>query len=174
MSSTLPTTRFPAPIANSVSVAAGVSETILCGSDGIRTCVPSSSVTVTGKAGAGVGGGAGAVAVSAGTVEVVASGGAVGTTADAAAAGEDRQEEHDEENGKPGVDGAGRAAGARTERRSHGMGLRPKGEDRHRSRDDGDGCGQSVGCIVEPASLSKVVHHRGSATGLPSLGDGSP
>ena len=39
------------------------------------------------------------------------------------------------------------------------MGGSPtEGWDRGRSRDDGDGCGQSVGYIGEPASLSKVVH----------------
>ena len=39
----------PAPIANSVSVAEGVSETILCGARLIVTGVPSSSVSVIGK-----------------------------------------------------------------------------------------------------------------------------
>src|SRR6185369_1240674 len=58
-SSTLPTTREPTPSANRVSVVAGVSETIFRGSDWIVTAVPSSSVTVTGKAGAGVASGVG-------------------------------------------------------------------------------------------------------------------
>src|SRR6185312_12626615 len=58
-SSTLPTTREPTPSANRVSVVAGVSETIFWGSDWIVTAVPSSSVTVTGKAGAGVASGVG-------------------------------------------------------------------------------------------------------------------
>jgi hypothetical protein len=46
----LPTTRSPRPRANSVSVAAGVSETMCCGSAGIVTLVPSSSVSVSGNA----------------------------------------------------------------------------------------------------------------------------
>src|SRR5512141_199619 len=58
MSSTLATTRSPAPMAKSVSVAAGVRDTILAGLAAIRTSVPSSSVIVTGKAGAGVAAGA--------------------------------------------------------------------------------------------------------------------
>ena len=57
-SSTLPTTRSPAPIVNRISVVAGVSETIFWGSAAIVTSVPSSSVRVTGKLGAGVGDGA--------------------------------------------------------------------------------------------------------------------
>src|SRR4051794_41863797 len=44
-----PTTRSPSPSANSVSVAAGVSETIFFGSAGIVTEVPSSSVRVSGN-----------------------------------------------------------------------------------------------------------------------------
>ena len=42
-------------MANRVSVAAGVSETIFCGSASSVTAVPSSSVRSTGKAGTGVG-----------------------------------------------------------------------------------------------------------------------
>jgi hypothetical protein len=42
-----------------ISVVAGVSETTLCGSAGMLTTVPSSSVSVAGKAGAGVGLGVG-------------------------------------------------------------------------------------------------------------------
>jgi hypothetical protein len=59
----LPTTREPTPRANRVSVVAGVSETIFCGSAVIVTAVPSSSVTVTGKAGGALSSG---VAVGAG------------------------------------------------------------------------------------------------------------
>src|SRR5690349_6744726 len=58
-SSTFPTTRDPTPSANSVSVVAGVSDTIFRGSDGIVTAVPSSSVMVTGNAGGAVGSGVG-------------------------------------------------------------------------------------------------------------------
>src|SRR5712671_2303378 len=56
MSWILPTTREPAPIAKSVSVVAGVRETIFCGAALMVTFVPSSSVTVTGKAALAVGG----------------------------------------------------------------------------------------------------------------------
>ena len=72
MSSTFATTRSPAPIANRVSVAAGVRDTIRRGSAAIVTAVPSSSVMVTGNAGAGVGLGVAA----GGGVGVVASVGA--------------------------------------------------------------------------------------------------
>src|SRR5215207_7663861 len=48
MSSTLPTTRSPAPRANRISVSAGVRDTIRCGSAGSVTAVPSSSVSVNG------------------------------------------------------------------------------------------------------------------------------
>src|SRR5690349_14925759 len=58
-SSTLPTTRDPTPSANSVSVVAGGSDTIFCGSAAIVTAVPSSAVAVTGKAGGAVGSGVG-------------------------------------------------------------------------------------------------------------------
>src|SRR5512143_4108404 len=56
MSCTFPTTRDPAPIANRVSVVAGVSDTIRWGSPLIVTGVPSSSVSVSGKDGADVAG----------------------------------------------------------------------------------------------------------------------
>src|SRR5262245_17155549 len=63
MSSTLPTTRSPAPSANRISVSAGVRETIRCGSAGRVTEVPSSSVRVTGNAAAAVAGADGAAEV---------------------------------------------------------------------------------------------------------------
>src|SRR5262245_61207743 len=52
MSSTLPTTRSPAPSANRISVSAGVRDTIFCGSAGRVSSVPSSSVRVIGNAAA--------------------------------------------------------------------------------------------------------------------------
>src|SRR5262245_20500505 len=56
-------------MANSVSVVAGVSETIFFGSAGIVTFVPSSSVRVIGKVGAGVAGAVvGRVAVTTGSI----------------------------------------------------------------------------------------------------------
>src|SRR4051794_12668624 len=71
MSSTLPTTREPAPRANSVSVVAGVSEMIFDGRTAIVTAVPSSSVTVNGKAtGEGLGAVGGAVAIAVGALAV--------------------------------------------------------------------------------------------------------
>src|SRR5215212_552486 len=85
-SSTLPTTRSPAPIAKRTSVSAGVSDTILSGSPASVTTVPSSSVREIGNDGLGAiddwAEGA-PVAVAAGNSEPVASGGVVGR-ADAA------------------------------------------------------------------------------------------
>src|SRR5579862_732038 len=75
MSSTLPTTLGPAPIAYRISVAAGVSETIFFGWALIVTAVPSSSVMAAGNAGA-VGLGLGASVTAA--VETGVAGAAVG------------------------------------------------------------------------------------------------
>src|SRR3954447_22585653 len=77
-SSTFATIRSPSPRENRISVVAGVSDTILCGSALISTDVPSSSVTVSGNAAAADGD---AVAVAAGTVEPVAVGVVVGGAA---------------------------------------------------------------------------------------------
>src|SRR4051794_7464712 len=77
-SSTLATILSPSPSENRISVVAGVSDTIFCGSALISTDVPSSSVTVSGYAGAADGD---EVAVAAGTVEPVAVGEIVGSAA---------------------------------------------------------------------------------------------
>src|SRR5947209_8589066 len=77
MSSTLPTTLGPAPIAKRISVSAGVSDTTLRGSAFRATVVPSSSVRLVGKAGDGDADG-GAVTVRGGRSEPVASGGTDG------------------------------------------------------------------------------------------------
>jgi len=77
------TTRSPAPTANNVSVTAGVSETIFWGADASVMAVPSSSVTVTGKAGVADG-------LALGVGATVAVGAAVGTTA--AALGDDDED----------------------------------------------------------------------------------
>ncbi len=75
-SSTLATTRSPAPSLKRISVAAGVRDTILVGSAASATEVPSSSVRVAGKAGAGVAVGSGVgAAVGAGVAEATASDG---------------------------------------------------------------------------------------------------
>ena len=174
MSSTLATTRLPAPIANSVSVAAGVSETIRCGSAGIATCVPSSSVTVTGKAGAGV----------AGAVPSPSRRGPSSSWRPAARSGrrptgrtreDQRSEERNEENGED-RERAGRGARrrARTEWRSHGW-----VSDRGVRTGAGPGTTGTAAVSRSGASWSLPLSrrsciHRGSATGLPSLGDGSP
>jgi hypothetical protein len=81
MSSTLPTTRSPAPIAYRISVSAGVRDTIFCGSAASSSVVPSSSVRLTGNAGPGDAAAAadgGTVAVAGGTSAPVASGGVLG------------------------------------------------------------------------------------------------
>src|SRR5437773_8414456 len=71
-SSTLPTTREPTPRAKSVSVVAGVIDTIFVGSATMVTDVPSSSVVVTGNAGGGgaVGAGVGVGGANGGAVAV--------------------------------------------------------------------------------------------------------
>src|SRR5215213_8734145 len=73
MSSTLPTTRSPAPILNRISVVAGVRLTTFSGGLGSSTAVPSSSVSVSGNDAPTDG-----VALAAGPTEPVASGGIVG------------------------------------------------------------------------------------------------
>src|SRR4051794_39208028 len=78
-SSTLATILSPRPSEKRISVVAGVSETMRCGSALISTDVPSSSVTVSGKAAAAADGDE--VAVAAGTVEPVAAGVVVGGAA---------------------------------------------------------------------------------------------
>src|SRR5436190_7491229 len=81
MSWTLPTTRSPAPMAYRISVSAGVREAIFFGAAASWTVVPSSPVSLAGKAGLGEDTAAadgGTVAVAGGTSAPVASGGTLG------------------------------------------------------------------------------------------------
>src|SRR6266850_5468282 len=85
MSSTLPTTRSPAPMANRISVSAGVSDTIFWGSLLSSTFVAASSVRVIGKTlvgGTDAARDSPGVAVVAGKREPVASTGVVGRGVD--------------------------------------------------------------------------------------------
>ena len=106
------TTRSPAPTANSVSVTAGVSETIFWGVGASVMAVPSSSVTVTGKAGAGDG-----LAVGVGATWRSAA--AVGTTPAALGDGDEvaapahaaSEQGEDDEQGEERAGGRDRADG---------------------------------------------------------------
>src|SRR5439155_12554551 len=157
-SSTLPTTRDPTPSAKSVSVVAGVMDTIFVGSAAIVTAVPSSSVTVTGKAGAGV-------AVGADVGFGVTKGAAVPVPG-----------VHSGELGPEPQPSSTRtavmSARRRKVRRAAMEGLRRDRENRARRgapRDVGEGLPQPVGRIAVPTlSLEGRASHCGSATGLPS------
>ncbi len=138
---------------------AGVSDTIFCGSAGIVTSVPSSSVRVIGKAGAAVGDGGARV----GAVAVVAGAAVDGAVVPVAA----------------GVQPARTRASApnrRAERRIRGAAMEVSAVvgvgrgARTGAAADGGGLPRGIASRCLPF-LSKVEQHCGSATGLPSRSD---